>query len=199
VTWLSKAAVLWVLDEAPDVPARLFSTLFAVARYAGEDGRGAYPSAAAVALHTRKSESQAKRDIAELEKLGLLRRGDPRIVAGIRAGRRPHVYDLPMARGASGRTPLNGPRGAPGDRTGRIRPQNGVRPDATEEILNGSRKGVRGAPGAEAPHARRPKPRQRQCDRDGPGRHSEACRHGESRNCFVSWCECQCHPLRVTQ
>src|ERR1035441_7610959 len=107
--WLSKAAVLWALYEAPDVPARLVSTLIAVAVYAGEDGSGAYPSGATVAMLTRKSESQAKRDMAECERLGLLLPGDGRIVEDIRADRRPKVYDLPMPPGAAGRAAPPGP------------------------------------------------------------------------------------------
>jgi hypothetical protein len=31
------------------------------------------------------------------------------------------------------------------------------------------------------------------CDRDGPGRHSNACRDGNSGGCTVSWCACRCH------
>ena len=150
--WLGKTAVLWALHDAPGVPARLVSTLIAVAAYADSDGRGAYPSGATIAAITRKSESQAKRDIAELEKLGLLRPGDERIVKDIRPDRRPKIYDLPLdiSRGASGRTPVaesrgaserpppTGPRGASGYRTGRIQLQNGGRPDAPEEFLKNS-------------------------------------------------------------
>jgi hypothetical protein len=33
----------------------------------------------------------------------------------------------------------------------------------------------------------------RPCDRDGPGRHSSACRNGESALCGYDWCECACH------
>jgi hypothetical protein len=155
VTWLSRPALLWAFDEAPDVPARLVSTLLAVARYASTDGRGAYPSAATVAAMTRKSESQAKRDMAALAKLGLLEPGDHRIVQDIRADRRPKVYDLPMPRGASERTPSDGPRGASGDTTGCISLQNGVRPDAPEEFLKNSGTGA-GATGAGAPARSRP-------------------------------------------
>jgi hypothetical protein len=146
--WLSKSAVLWALHDAPDVPPRLVSTLIAVAAYAGADGRGSYPSGATVAMLTRKSESQAKRDMAELEKLGLLQPGDERIVKDIRADRRPKVYDLPldMARGASGRPPSHRPRGASGHRTGRKWEQNGGRPDAPEEVPKTS--------GRRAPRAR---------------------------------------------
>ena len=97
--WLSRPAVLWAALEAPDAPARLVSTPIAVAIYAGEDGRGAYPSASTVAATTRKSETQAKRDIAELEKLGLLQPGDRRLVQGITLGPAPERLRPPRARG----------------------------------------------------------------------------------------------------
>ncbi len=161
--WLSKAAVLWAFHEAPDVPARLVSTLIAVCAYAGEDGRGAYPSGATVALITRKSESQAKRDLAELERLGLLQPGDHRIVKDIRADRRPKVYDMPMPRGASGRPPSESPRGASGDGTGRISLQNGGRPDAPEEFLENSGT-ARGRDRAGSADADAPRPWCGECD-----------------------------------
>ena len=149
--WLSKAPVLWALYEAPDVPARLVSALVAVAAFADEDGRGAYPSAVTVAMLTRKSESQAKRDLAKLEELKLLKRGDRRITAHIRADRRPKVYDLAMPRGARRRPPSQSPRGASGDRTGRSSLQNGGRPDAPEEFLKNSGKRARDGAGAQSP------------------------------------------------
>ena len=168
--WLGKAAVLWVLDEAHGVPPHLVSTLVAIARYAGADGRGAHPSATTVAFHTRKSESQAKRDIAALEKLSLLQRGDQSVVAYIRADQRPTAYDLPMPRGStddtpSGRnevapmTPREVDHGvAPMRERGSTRASNGVAPVLPEEILKRSRRSARGAASADAaPHAQ-PKP-----------------------------------------
>lgn len=155
--WLSRAAVLWAMDDAPGVPpgglsVRLRYPLVVLARYAGEDGRGAYPSAAEVARITGKSESQIRRDLAALMTLGLLLPGDPGLVKEVRADRRPNVYDLPMSRGASGRTPegehgvhSGGPRkGATGTHTATARPStqlpHGVRPDDNriipEEIQN---------------------------------------------------------------
>jgi hypothetical protein len=31
------------------------------------------------------------------------------------------------------------------------------------------------------------------CDRRGPGRHSEACKSGDTARCGYDWCECRCH------
>ncbi len=173
--WLSRPAVLWAMDEAGAVPARLRSTLFAVARYAGEDGRGAYPSLAQVAWITGKSRSQAGRDIAALAELGVLLPGDPGLVKEIRADVRPNVYDLAMPRVASGRDArVASGRDAPGER----RVASGAEPrrmarrtashlDATEEDLNRSGT-ARGRVGATAPRTTAPRARQTQTPRHAP-------------------------------
>jgi hypothetical protein len=31
------------------------------------------------------------------------------------------------------------------------------------------------------------------CDQGGPGRHSDACRDGDSSRCGMDWCNCRCH------
>ena len=151
--WLGKAAVLWVLYEAPDVPAHLLSTLIAVAAHTGADGKGAYISAATVAEITRKAERNAKKDLAELVRLGLLLPGDQRIVAHIRTDRRPNVYDLPMPRGVVCVTPssLNGVTHttARGDAQG----PDGVMQASPEEFLKNSGKRARDASGDDAPSA----------------------------------------------
>ena len=171
--WLSVPAVLWAMDDAHGVPpggvpARLRSTLFAVARYADEDGRGAYPSARQVAWITGKSVAQVKRDMAGLAGLGVLLPGDPGLVKDIRADRRPKVYDLAMPRGASGRTPSGEPRGASrrapsgasrgasGAGTGRMGLQNGAHLDEPKEVLKTSGT-ARGRVGATAPRTAAPR------------------------------------------
>jgi hypothetical protein len=148
--------VLWVLDEAEGVPPSLVSTLLAVARYAGNDGRGAHPSATTVAAHTRKSESQAKRDLAALEKSGLLRRGNQRIVAYIRADRRPTVYDLPMPRGSTHDTPSEGNGVAPMHARGSTHAPNGVAPVLPEEVLKTSGNGAAADEAASPPRLEDP-------------------------------------------
>jgi hypothetical protein len=175
VKWLSKAAVLWALDDAPEVPPHLVSTLIAVARYAGEDGRGAYPSALTVAQHTRKSERQAKRDLAELSRLGLLTPGDNRIVAAIRADQRPNVWDLAMLRGDTHDTPSSANGVSPMTGRGDIQGPHGVSPMSPEEILNRSGKGVRGANRAAAPRHAKPKPTRCAMCRIGDHPHCTGC------------------------
>lgn len=195
--WLSKPAVLWALYEAEDVPAHLLATLIAIAASTGSDGKGAYISAATVAMLTRKTESQAKRDLRALEEKKLIHRGNQRIAAHIRSDRRPVVYDVampergsadatsPAPRGSTGATSSDGHGVAPMHARGSTHASHGVAPVLPEEIPNRSRKGARraGAKGARAP----------KCNRNGPGPHSDACRGGQSDRCGVDWCECTCH------
>jgi hypothetical protein len=162
--------VLWAMDEAPGVPARLRSTLFAVARYADEDGRGAYPSLAQVAWITGKSRAQAGKDIAGLVELGVLLPGDPGLVKDIRADVRPNVYDLAMprissrrdSRVSSRRDTSRGSRVSSGAGTSLVASKTVSRLDENDQVLKrtGTARTRDGAGGA-APRAARanPKPR----------------------------------------
>lgn len=166
--WLSKGAVLWVLYDAGNVPPHLLSTLIVFAAHAGTDGRGAHPSAATVAMLTRKGERRAKRDIAELVELGLLAPGDARIVAHIRADRRPAVYDLPMPRGVTHDPPSDELRGVPQTtpynghgvvhRTARgvLQVPDGVVHRTPEEVLKTSGRRARDSASAQSPPADHP-------------------------------------------
>lgn len=93
---MSVEAMTWVLRDAPNLPSELVSTLMGYANHAGENGAGAYPSHDTIAKYTRKSVRQVRKDVARLALLGLMRLGDQRMVAHIRADRRPVVYDLPL-------------------------------------------------------------------------------------------------------
>ena len=189
--WLGKAAVLWVLYEAPDVPAHLLSTLLAVAASTGADGKGAYISAATVAQLTRKTERTAKKDLAELTRLGLLLPGNQRIVAHIRSDRRPNVYDLPMPRGVAQDTPSS-PNGVSHTTArGVVQGPNGVSHTTPEEILNRSRIGARAASGDDAPRAHLEDPLRLDVGAMVKPR-TEACKAGDHKLCLFSWCTCAC-------
>lgn len=95
---MSVEAITWVLNDAPGVPSKLVSTLIGLANHAAPDGRNAYPSQATLAAYTRKSERQIRRDLADLQDLGLIRRGDQRIVEHFAQDRRPVVYNLAIGR-----------------------------------------------------------------------------------------------------
>jgi hypothetical protein len=161
--WLSKAAVLWALDEAGDMPPRLVAALITVARYAGEDGRGAHPSAATVAACIRKNERNAKKDLAELQRRGLLLPGDPRLVAHIRADRRPAVYDLPIPRGVAEDTPLGVYGVSQATARGVAESPNGVSHATPKEVLKTSGRRARDSAAAPSPPAEPQPPRAPPC------------------------------------
>ncbi len=72
------------------------STLYALANYAGPDGRHTYPSVETLAHDAECSEATVRRDLKALIKDGWIRRGDQAHVAHIRGDRRPVVYDIAM-------------------------------------------------------------------------------------------------------
>ena len=168
-SWLSKPAVLWAMDEAPDVPAHLFGALVAVARYADEHGCGAHPSASTVAAIIRKTERNAKKDLAELRRRGLLLAGDQQLVKDIRPDKRPFVYDLPMPRGDAHDTPNGVTHTTPRDgcgvshrvERGVAQGQNGVSHTTPKEVLKTSRRRARDAADAAAPPRAEPEDQRR--------------------------------------
>jgi hypothetical protein len=96
---MSVEAITWVLNGALGVKPHFVSTLLGLANHAGPDGRGAYPSQAKLAVYTRKSVRAVRKDLAEMERAGLIRRGDQRLVEHLPPDRRPVVYDLVMISG----------------------------------------------------------------------------------------------------
>jgi hypothetical protein len=168
--WVSKAAVAWVLYEAEDVPAHLLATLLAVAASTSEDGTGAWISAGTVAQLTRKTERNAKRDLAALRKLGLIMPGNQRLVAHIRADRRPFVYDLPMPRGGAHVTPSTGYGVAYTPARGGAESPNGVAHTSPKESLKNSGRRARDSARAQSPP--RPPPVNQLCRRCGRTGHA---------------------------
>lgn len=99
---MSTEALKWAIEQAPPMPAQLVATLTGLANHADAKGRGAYPSLAKLAAYTCKAERSVRRDLRQLEELGLIRRGDPRRVAHLPSDRRPEVYDLAVERTVPG-------------------------------------------------------------------------------------------------
>lgn len=95
---MSVQAITWVLEDAPDLPPHLVGTLLALANHADREGRNAFVGQKLLGWYTRKDRRNARKDIDALLKVGLIREGDQRIAAHIRADRRPVVYDLAMER-----------------------------------------------------------------------------------------------------
>ncbi|MGW4154119.1 helix-turn-helix domain-containing protein [Micromonospora chersina] len=95
---MSIEAVAWALSEAPDVPPSALAVLIGLANHAHANGRAAFPSQERLAFYARKSVRTVRNDLAELARLGLIRRGDQRHAIFLPADRRPVVWDLAMER-----------------------------------------------------------------------------------------------------
>ncbi|WP_288463261.1 helix-turn-helix domain-containing protein [uncultured Pseudomonas sp.] len=93
--------------------------LLCLANYAGQDGRGAFPSAEQLAEDTGLSERTVRYKLDLLEEMGLITRGNQAIAAAYigRKDRITNVYDLQLKRGAVA---------APGEGTGCSSQQHGV-------------------------------------------------------------------------
>jgi len=93
---MSLQAIAWVLEAAPDVPPHLVAVLVGLANHANEDGRNAYPSQELLAWYARKGDRSVRKDLDALEELGLIRRGNQRVVEYLPADKRPVVWDLAL-------------------------------------------------------------------------------------------------------
>ncbi|GAA1795550.1 helix-turn-helix domain-containing protein [Planosporangium flavigriseum] len=123
---MSIETVSWALSDAPDVPPQCLAVLIGLANHAHANGRAAYPSQERLAHYARKSVRSVRRDLDELLRLGLIRRGDQRHTAFLPADRRPVVYDLATER----RRPL------PGALDPFAEPQSGRPTEAPEPVDN---------------------------------------------------------------
>jgi hypothetical protein len=131
---MSIQAISWAIEDAPDVPPHLVSTLIGLANHADRNGRGAYPSQETLSHYNRKTERQTKRDLDDLQSLGLIRQGDQRFVLHVRPDRRPIVWDLALERvKARGDTDVTSPNGVtPRVERGDIQGRHGVTPTSPE-------------------------------------------------------------------
>jgi hypothetical protein len=102
--------------------------LLCLANYAGSNGAGAFPSASTLAQDTGLSERTVRYKLDDLEKFGLIQKGNQAIAAVHidRHDRRPVVYDLQLSRGAN---PAPRTKRGADDVTGCNSQQNGVQPE----------------------------------------------------------------------
>lgn len=126
---MSIQAISWAmsieLEELSDPSAR--HVLMALANYAGEDGKAAFPSRETIRQHTGLAIRTIGYKLSLLEELGFISKGNQAIAAAYisRSDRRPTVYDLALKRGASV-APRDIERGANDDTTGCNLRHNGV-------------------------------------------------------------------------
>lgn len=117
--------------------------LLCLANYAGSNGAGAFPSASTLAQDTGLSERTVRYKLDDLEKVGLIQKGNQAIAAVHidRHDRRPVVYDLQLSRGAN---PAPRSKRGADDVTGCNSQQNGVQP--------GTERGAAAAPNPSLNH-----------------------------------------------
>lgn len=93
---MSVEAMAWALraDLTGKMSPEHRLVLVVLADHASSDGTGAYPSKARIAHRLGTSERSVQRALARLEALGLIAKGDQRMVLHHRADRRPTVWNL---------------------------------------------------------------------------------------------------------
>ena len=142
---MSVQAMSWALSlpvqTLKDSSAR--HVLLCLANYAGSNGAGAFPSASTLAQDTGLSERTVRYKLDDLEKFGLIQKGNQAIAAVHidRHDRRPVVYDLQILRGAN---PAPREKRGADDATGCNSQQNGVQP--------GTERGAAAAPNPSLNH-----------------------------------------------
>ncbi|MGQ4531823.1 helix-turn-helix domain-containing protein [Dermabacteraceae bacterium P13138] len=93
---MSLDAVLWALRDSDPPDAIAHVILIGIANHANPDGTAAYPTATTLAKYAHCSKRTVLTKMRLLEDMGLIRRGDQRLVAHLRAGYRPIVWDVAM-------------------------------------------------------------------------------------------------------
>ena len=132
---MSIEAIRWALREAPGVPAQCLGVLIGLAEHADKHGRASYPSAITLSVYARKSERQARTDLALLTEAKLIRPGDQSLVAYLPQNRRPVVYDLAleMVCDLQSTAPRGKPRGGPANRKSEVQPTADMQPTAPQQ------------------------------------------------------------------
>jgi hypothetical protein len=133
---MSIEAIVWALNKAPCESPTEKLVLIALANHARPDGTSAFPAVATIRRYTMLSERAIRMNLRELERRGLIRQCDPRIVAAYitRADKRPCGYDLMLSGGHV--APLVDERGASDDSNGgHLTTERGA-PVAPEPYMN---------------------------------------------------------------
>lgn len=94
---MSVEAVAWALRWAPVKSAQEHVLLIALADRADEYGRSAWPYQEDLAKRGRCEVRTVRRHLNAMKKRGLIMLGDQRLVAHLRADKRPIVYDLNLS------------------------------------------------------------------------------------------------------
>lgn len=116
----------WALSQQIVTAAPARHVLLCLANYADQDGKAAFPSTKTLAKDTGLGERTVRYKLDDLEKAGVIVRGNQKIAAAYidRTDRRPICYDIAINRGAG--DACRDERGASHDATGCSSQQNGV-------------------------------------------------------------------------
>jgi DNA-binding transcriptional ArsR family regulator len=95
---MSVQAMAWAIDQQDVRDATARHVLLALANYADNAGKSAFPSTAKLERDTGLSESTIRRKLDSLEQMGLIKKGNQAVVAAYieRGDRRPVCYDMVM-------------------------------------------------------------------------------------------------------
>lgn len=116
--------MVWALKHAPVDDAIAHLVLIGLADHARADGRGARPSQSTLADYCAVTDRTIRTKLRHLEELGLIRPGDAREVAHLRADQRPLVWDLVLSA-------VKSPRAEGGFRSSRPENPSGRKQDDT--------------------------------------------------------------------
>lgn len=143
-------AFLWAEEDAPVADVEEWATLMSLSKRADPDGCNAYQSYPTIAERAKIDAKTVYRRCKEMERRGILKRGDQRAVAHIPADQRPVVWDIQIPyswfpniarvnrwRGEHGKPPL-----APEDR-----PDLGPAPEKKRRADAGKPRPKKAAPG----------------------------------------------------
>ena len=139
---MSIQAMVWALRQRIVKNSKHRHVLLVLGNYAGEDGRGAFPSAKTLCEETGLSESTVRRALSALEEMGCIRRGNQAIVVawGGRADRLPVLWDFPALADAERGVALT-PREKSKEKEAKKRPVT-VTPRKTNGVSEREKRGV---------------------------------------------------------
>ncbi|MHC8348684.1 helix-turn-helix domain-containing protein [Pseudomonas sp. RT4P38] len=123
---MSVQAMAWALSQQVVTESHSRHVLLCLANYADQSGRAAFPAVSSLALDTGLAPRTVQYRLRDLEKMGLIARGNQAVAAAYitQRDRVPVCYDLDLSRGAHDAPRAE--RGAPQDATGCTPEQNGV-------------------------------------------------------------------------
>nr|WP_284509400.1 helix-turn-helix domain-containing protein [Caballeronia sp. GAFFF2] len=126
----------WAIEQQIVTEAHARHVLLCLANYADNTGKAAFPSTATLQQDTGMSESTIRRKLDLLEELGLIVKGNQKVVAAYiaRGDRRPVCYDMSMKKSRGVTVTGRDERGVTETATGCQPDANGVSKEASRGV-----------------------------------------------------------------